>query len=64
MGKKSQRVKSFKENLKRMLLVYSLVPVFQLMVLCIAIVRCVGGLFISIRNRKTNEENGLAVEKT
>lgn len=64
MGKKSQRVKSFKENLKRMLLVYSLVPVFQLMVLCIAIVLCVGGFFISSRNRKTNEKIVLAVENT
>ncbi|WP_215700876.1 sensor histidine kinase [Clostridium sp. MCC353] len=62
--KKNQSVRSFKENLKRMLLVYSLAPVFQLMVLCVVIVLGVGSFFIISRNRNTNQEIAKAVEYT
>lgn len=56
MGKRNQRVKSFKENLKRMLLLYSLIPVFQVMILCVAVIVCVGSFFVVSRSRKTNRE--------
>ncbi|PNV59448.1 hypothetical protein C0033_24205 [Clostridium sp. chh4-2] len=62
--KKVQSVRSFKENLKRMLLLYSLAPVFQLMVLCIAIVLCVGSFFIISKSRNTNQEIVQTVDYT
>ncbi|MBS6646204.1 MAG: histidine kinase [Clostridiaceae bacterium] len=62
--KRNQSVRSFKENLKRMLLVYSLAPVFQLMVLCVIIVLCTGSFFIINKNRNTNRGVAGTVEYT
>lgn len=50
------RVKSFKENLKRTLLTYSLVPVFEVMVVCIVLVLIMGGVGIAGKNQKANRE--------
>lgn len=61
---KNERIKSFKENLKRMLMLYALVPALELMALCIAIFLCIGGLFVVTKNRRTNEEVTGVVEHT
>lgn len=61
---KNERVKSFKENLKRMLVLYALVPALELMAFCIAIFLCVGGFFIVTKSKKTNEEVTGVIEHT
>lgn len=52
--KKKYRIRSWKETLKRMLLAYSLSPVFVFMVLCVAVALCVGSFFTVKDNRETN----------
>lgn len=56
MKKKNQPVKSFKENLKRMFLIHSLVPAVELMIVCVAILICVGGFFVTARNKAVNRQ--------
>lgn len=51
-----QPVKSFKDNLKRTLLTYSLVPVFEVMLVCIALVLIAGSIGIAGKNKQTNHE--------
>lgn len=56
MKTNSQPVKSFKDNLKRTLLTYSLVPVFEVMLVCVALVLTAGGIGIAGKNKNTNQE--------
>lgn len=62
--KKEGRIRSWKETLKRMLLAYSLIPVFVLMVLCVAVALCVGSFFTVKETRETNRAVTGDINKT
>lgn len=46
--------RSFKENLKRMLLLYALTPVILLLTVCTVITICAGGVFLANKNHSVN----------
>ena len=62
--KKAQRVRSFQDNLKRMLLGYSLAPVLGLLAVCTVIILAVGGLVIAKSNQKVNRQITDSLEAT
>lgn len=64
MDTKVRKTRSFKENLKRMLFVYALVPVFLLIVICAAVFLTVGSCFIADNNKKVNSQIAQSLEKT
>lgn len=64
LQKKNERIRSWKETLKRMLLAYSLIPVFVFMVLCVAVALCVGSFFTVKENRETNRAVTGDINKT
>jgi signal transduction histidine kinase len=51
-----QNIRPFKENLKRMLLLYSLAPVFELLSVCAVLVLFVGCFIIAHHNKQVNGE--------
>lgn len=54
MKPNARPVRSFKENLKRMLLLYALTPVLLLLTVCVALTLCAGGVFIANKNIAVN----------
>lgn len=62
--KKAQRVRSFQDNLKRMLLGYSLAPVLGLLAVCTVIILAVGGFVIAKSNQKVNRQITDTLEDT
>lgn len=64
MRRSAQRIKSFKENLKRTFLTYSLIPVFGLMSLVFTITIGAGGYFIARGSRETGAMVAAALEDT
>ena len=62
MRNRQKRVRPFKENLKRMLLGYSLAPVFGLLAVCAIIILSVGCFVIASGNRRVNRQIAGSVE--
>ncbi len=64
MKRSPRPVKTFKDNLKQLFLVYSLIPALGLLVLVGGVFLAAGGLLIGGKNKETGREIGRVMEQT